>query len=76
MHVRMEKAVAENTGEENFNPAFRQQFHVGALFFSSAATSETGMPYIRSSPSCSGYSNRVHLRDIQHGTIFQELRRN
>ncbi len=47
MHVRMEKAVAENPGEENFNPAFRQQFHVGAVL-SSAATSETGMPYIRS----------------------------
>ncbi len=31
MHVRMEEAVAEYTGKEHLNAAFRQQFHVGAL---------------------------------------------
>ncbi|MNG66468.1 hypothetical protein D3C79_247570 [compost metagenome] len=33
MHVRMEEAIAEHLGKEHLNPAFGQQFHVGALLF-------------------------------------------
>ncbi|QUI99006.1 hypothetical protein KCP74_04895 [Salmonella enterica subsp. enterica] len=66
------KSVAENLAKKNFNPAFRQQFHVGAGVLSSAATSETGMPYIRSiTTSCSGYSNRSTLRDMAAWDYFQ-----
>lgn len=43
----MEKAVAENLGEENLTPRSASSFML-VPFFSRAATSETGMPYIRS----------------------------
>ncbi|MNT85944.1 hypothetical protein D3C72_2261730 [compost metagenome] len=31
VHVGVEEAVTEHLGEEDLNPALRQQFHVGAV---------------------------------------------
>ncbi len=32
VHIGMEKAVAKDLSEEHLHAAFRQQFHVGAVF--------------------------------------------
>ncbi|CNU37120.1 Uncharacterised protein [Salmonella enterica subsp. enterica serovar Bovismorbificans] len=67
----MEKAVAENLGEENFNPAFRQQFHVGAVLFQRRHIRNRNAVYPLHHHHVLATVIGVHLRDIQHGTIFK-----
>ncbi|MNE07950.1 hypothetical protein D3C80_1005910 [compost metagenome] len=71
MHIGMEKAVAENLGEEDLHATFGQQFHVRSLIFQRHDIRHGNAVNTLHHHHILAAIVRIHFRHIQHWAVFK-----